>query len=44
MIVANFIMTYDIKLPEGVKERYPNLAIGSTVSAHSHLRSHSGGP
>ncbi|KAK4235824.1 hypothetical protein C8A03DRAFT_36300 [Achaetomium macrosporum] len=30
MIIANFIMTYDIKLPEGVNGRYPNLEIGAS--------------
>lgn len=32
MIVANFVMDYDMKLPEGVKERYPNIAFGVAVS------------
>jgi hypothetical protein len=31
MIVANLIMAYDIKLPEGVQERYPNLTFGASV-------------
>ncbi|KAK4247459.1 cytochrome P450 [Corynascus novoguineensis] len=29
MIIANFILTYDMKLPDGVTERYPNLIFGS---------------
>ncbi|KAK4153783.1 hypothetical protein C8A00DRAFT_15017 [Chaetomidium leptoderma] len=28
MIVANFVLAYDMSLPEGVTERYPNLAFG----------------
>ncbi|KAL2185733.1 cytochrome P450 [Thermothelomyces heterothallicus CBS 203.75] len=32
MIIANFILAYDMKLPDGVTERYPNLTFGSTVS------------
>jgi len=32
MIIANFILAYDIKLPDGVTERYPNLIFGSAVS------------
>ncbi len=32
MIIANFVMDYDIKLPDGVKERYPNFALGVAVS------------
>ncbi|KAL2161084.1 hypothetical protein VTH06DRAFT_8797 [Thermothelomyces fergusii] len=30
MIVANFILAYDMKLPDGVTERYPNLTFGPT--------------
>lgn len=32
MIVANFVLEYDMALPEGVTERYPNLLFGSSVS------------
>ncbi|KAL2135133.1 hypothetical protein VTI74DRAFT_9726 [Chaetomium olivicolor] len=32
MIVANFVMAYDMKLPEGVTERYPNRCVGSASS------------
>jgi hypothetical protein len=32
MIVANFVLTYDMALPEGVSGRYPNLLFGSSVS------------
>lgn len=31
MIVATYILTYDIRLPDGVTERYPNLSFGSSV-------------
>ncbi|KAL1838832.1 hypothetical protein VTJ49DRAFT_2189 [Mycothermus thermophilus] len=29
MIVANFILSYDMRLPEGVTERYPNIVFGT---------------
>jgi hypothetical protein len=32
MIVANFVIGYDMALPEGVTKRYPNLLFGSSVS------------
>ncbi|KAK3899167.1 hypothetical protein C8A05DRAFT_46703 [Staphylotrichum tortipilum] len=32
MIVANFVMDYDMKLPDGVEERYPNIAFGVAPS------------
>jgi hypothetical protein len=32
MIVANFVLAYDMKLPDGVQDRYPNLSFGSSVS------------
>lgn len=32
MIMANIICNYEIKLPEGVTERYENLAFGASVS------------
>lgn len=32
MVIANFILAYDMKLPDGVIERYPNIAFGVTVS------------
>lgn len=32
MIVANFVLAYDMRLPEGVTERYPNLSLGPSVS------------
>ncbi|KAJ4286358.1 hypothetical protein N0V88_008064 [Collariella sp. IMI 366227] len=35
MIVANFIMQYDMKLPDGVKERHPNHWFGAFVSSPS---------
>lgn len=30
MIVANFVLSYDMALPEGVTKRYPNLLFGSS--------------
>ncbi|KAK3290825.1 cytochrome P450 [Chaetomium fimeti] len=30
MIVANFVLAYDMALPEGVTERYPNLTFGAS--------------
>lgn len=33
MIIANFILAYDIRLPEGVAERYRNLSFGASVSS-----------
>jgi hypothetical protein len=32
MIVANFLLSYDMTLPEGVSKRYTNLKFGATVS------------
>jgi cytochrome P450 len=33
MIIANFVLAYDMKLPDGVTERYSNLPFGSSVSS-----------
>ncbi|KAK4032898.1 hypothetical protein C8A01DRAFT_40658 [Parachaetomium inaequale] len=30
MIMANFVLAYEVRLPEGVSERYPNLEFGSS--------------
>jgi cytochrome P450 len=32
MMVANFVLAYDMRHPEGVTERYPNLSFGASVS------------
>lgn len=42
MIVANFVLAYDMKLPDGVQERYPNLTFGSSVSSNPQKRLGSG--
>jgi len=31
MIIANIVLGYDVKLPDGVTERYPNLGFGSSL-------------
>ena len=33
MIMATFLMHYDVKMPGDSKERYPNLIVGRSVSA-----------
>jgi hypothetical protein len=32
MIIANFVLAYDIKMPDGVEGRYKNLDFGASVS------------
>lgn len=34
MIMASFVMHYDVKMPGDLKERYPNLLMGSSVGHH----------
>ncbi|KAK1993479.1 cytochrome P450 [Colletotrichum falcatum] len=34
MILANLLCNYDVRLPDGVTERYKNLPMGASVSAH----------
>ncbi len=32
MIIANVVLAYDIKMPDGVEGRYKNLEFGASVS------------
>ncbi len=34
MIIANVVMAFDIKMPDGVEGRYNNLQFGASVSLH----------